>query len=67
MMRGRGEYLVGSVLLASLGSVHAKLDLNSAKNIVIYWGKAMIENISIAREVPELTDGLPDRSKFLAR
>jgi chitinase len=37
-MRGYQKYLSGSVLLATLGGVQAKLDLNSAKNIAIYWG-----------------------------
>nr|WMS58914.1 chitinase POCH-7/2021 [Penicillium ochrochloron] len=37
-MRGYQKYLSGSVLLATLGGVQAKLDLNSDKNIAIYWG-----------------------------
>ena len=37
-MRGYQKYLSGSVLLATLGGVQAKLDLTSAKNIAIYWG-----------------------------
>lgn len=37
-MRRYSKYLSGSVLLASLGGVQAKLDLNSTSNIAIYWG-----------------------------
>lgn len=37
-MRVYQKYLSGSVLLATLGGVQAKLDLNSDKNIAIYWG-----------------------------
>jgi hypothetical protein len=37
-MRGYQKYLSGSVLLATLGGVQAKLDPNSDKNIAIYWG-----------------------------
>ncbi|KAF7720191.1 Chitinase [Penicillium ucsense] len=42
-MHGRRKYLFGSVLLASLRSVQAKLDLNSAKNIAIYWGQNSLQ------------------------
>jgi hypothetical protein len=37
-MRRPQAYLPWSVLLASLGAVQAKLDLNSDSNIVVYWG-----------------------------
>ncbi|KAJ5495246.1 Class III chitinase [Penicillium diatomitis] len=42
-MHGRRKYLFGSVLLASLRSVEAKLDLNSAKNIAVYWGQNSLQ------------------------
>lgn len=38
-MRRHQEFLPWSVLLASLGAVQAKLDLNSDSNIAIYWGR----------------------------
>lgn len=38
-MRRSQAYLPWSVLLASLGAVQAKLDLNSDSNIVVYWGR----------------------------
>jgi hypothetical protein len=37
-MRRYSKYLSSSVLLASMGSVQAKLDLNSSSNIAVYWG-----------------------------
>lgn len=37
-MRRYTRYLSGSVLLASMGGVQAKLDLNSSSNIAVYWG-----------------------------
>ncbi|KAJ5381478.1 Class III chitinase [Penicillium cataractarum] len=42
-MRGYQKYLSGSVLLATLGGVQAKLDLTSAKNIAIYWGQNSLQ------------------------
>lgn len=30
--------LAFSAVLASLGGVHAKLDVNAADNVVVYWG-----------------------------
>lgn len=33
------KYLQGTALLASLGGVQAKLDLESTTNIAVYWGK----------------------------
>lgn len=38
-MRRSQAYLPWSVLLASLGAVQAKLDLNSDSNVVVYWGR----------------------------
>ncbi|KGO63526.1 Glycoside hydrolase, superfamily [Penicillium italicum] len=38
-MRRYQGVLPWSVLLASLGGAHAKLDLNSSSNIVVYWGQ----------------------------
>ncbi|KAJ5609448.1 Class III chitinase [Penicillium herquei] len=42
-MRRHQEYLPWSVLLASLGAVQAKLDLNSDSNIAIYWGQNSLQ------------------------
>ncbi|KAJ5223741.1 Class III chitinase [Penicillium chermesinum] len=42
-MRGFENYLHWSFLLASLGGVQAKLDLNSTKNIAVYWGQNSYE------------------------
>ncbi|KAJ5958123.1 Glycoside hydrolase superfamily [Penicillium vulpinum] len=38
-MRRYRSLLPWSILLASLGGAEAKLDLNSASNIVVYWGQ----------------------------
>lgn len=37
-MRQYQNYLHWSFLLASLGAVQAKLDLNSSDNVAVYWG-----------------------------
>ncbi|KAJ5649717.1 Class III chitinase [Penicillium longicatenatum] len=42
-MRRSQAYLPWSVLLASLGAVQAKLDLNSDSNIVVYWGQNSLQ------------------------
>ncbi|KAJ5665254.1 Class III chitinase [Penicillium maclennaniae] len=42
-MRRYSRYLSGSVLLASMGGVQAKLDLNSSTNIAVYWGQNSFE------------------------
>ncbi|KAJ5191542.1 Glycoside hydrolase superfamily [Penicillium cinerascens] len=42
-MRRYSRYLSGSVLLASMGGVQAKLDLNSSSNIAVYWGQNSFE------------------------
>ncbi|KAJ5134472.1 Glycoside hydrolase superfamily [Penicillium atrosanguineum] len=42
-MRRYSKYLSGSVLLASMGGVQAKLDLNSSSNIAVYWGQNSLE------------------------
>lgn len=44
-MRRYSKYLSGSVLLASLGGVQAKLDLNSTSNIAIYWGGYVLAKV----------------------
>lgn len=46
-MGRRSRYLQGAVLLALLGSVQAKLDLNSTDNIVVYWGESMSQSICL--------------------
>ncbi|CAI7575956.1 unnamed protein product [Penicillium discolor] len=38
-MRRYQRVLPWSILLASIGGAHAKLDLNSTSNIVVYWGQ----------------------------
>lgn len=43
-MGRHSKYLQGAALLASLGSVQAKLDLNSTDNIVVYWGESISES-----------------------
>jgi chitinase len=44
-MRRYSRYLQGTALLASLGGVQAKLDLNSTTNIAVYWGEYMLRVI----------------------
>ncbi|KAJ5182947.1 hypothetical protein N7492_000563 [Penicillium capsulatum] len=41
-MRRYQTYIPWTVLLASVG-VQAKLDLNSTKNIVVYWGQNSLQ------------------------
>lgn len=40
-MHRYSKYLQATALLALLGGVQAKLDLNSTTNIVVYWGEYM--------------------------